>query len=212
MPMSMAIIETILLERRRHMTNQERIKILEMVASGKITVEQADQLIETLNAKSLADAEKQTDQGQRTNEYSQEMLGKIRGARKTGEADYIRALREAGLTDLTVEQIVSLKSYKVSPEYIRALRETELTDLTVKQIISLNMYKISPAYIRALKETGLTDLTAEQVISLNMYKVGAEYIRALRGTGLTDLTVEQIISLKIYKVDPSFSDFERERM
>jgi hypothetical protein len=45
-----------------------------------------------------------------------------------------------------------------------------------------------------------------------MYKVGAEYIRALRGTGLTDLTVEQIISLKIYKVDPSFSDFERERM
>jgi len=37
------------------MTNQERTKILEMVASGKLTLEQADQLMEILGAKSIAD-------------------------------------------------------------------------------------------------------------------------------------------------------------
>ena len=44
------------------MTNQERTKILEMVASGKLTIEQADQLLERLGAQSLADAEKRPDQ------------------------------------------------------------------------------------------------------------------------------------------------------
>jgi hypothetical protein len=39
------------------MTNQERTKILEMVASGKLTM-QADQLLERLGAQSIADAEK----------------------------------------------------------------------------------------------------------------------------------------------------------
>ncbi len=40
------------------MTNQERTKILEMVASGKLTM-QADQLMEILGAQSIADAEEQ---------------------------------------------------------------------------------------------------------------------------------------------------------
>ena len=40
------------------MTNQERTKILEMVASGKLTI-QADQLMKILGTQSIADAEKQ---------------------------------------------------------------------------------------------------------------------------------------------------------
>ncbi|HEX4205274.1 MAG TPA: hypothetical protein VHZ51_14000 [Ktedonobacteraceae bacterium] len=49
------------------MTNEERIKILEMVASGKLTVEQADQLMDILSTKSTTDAEKRPE-GQRTGE------------------------------------------------------------------------------------------------------------------------------------------------
>ena len=89
------------------MTNQERTKILEMVASGKLTIEQADQLLE-----SLADAEKRPDQRQRAAGFTH-FTGEQMAALAVYEvdADYIRALQEAGFTNLTVEQLISLKKH-----------------------------------------------------------------------------------------------------
>jgi hypothetical protein len=52
------------------MTSEERKKILEMVASGRLTVEQADQLMDLLSAKGTTDAEKRPE-GQITGEYTQ---------------------------------------------------------------------------------------------------------------------------------------------
>ena len=51
------------------MTNQERTKILEMVAEGSLTVEQADQLLERLIAQSQVSAEKQPDQSKNASEF-----------------------------------------------------------------------------------------------------------------------------------------------
>src|SRR6266481_3939002 len=124
------------------MTNKERIKILEMVAAGKLSVEQAGKLMDILGAKSATDAEKRSDQELRANEYNQEAMGKIRGYRRAGD----RGLRAAGLPNLTVEEIVSLMNNGVSAEYIRALLETGLSDLTVKQIIRLKSHGVDPLF------------------------------------------------------------------
>ena len=201
------------------MTNEERIKILEMVASGKLTVEQADQLMELFSAKSTSHVEKQPEQGQRASEYTQEIMGRIRGygkvvdrgLRATGikwdkqitdlkmygvSAAYVRALQEAGLGELTMGQITSLKNHGVDTDYIRALVDLDLPDLTVKQIVQLKNYGIETGYIRALREAGLIDLTVEQILALKTYEVSADDVRALQEEGLTDLTVEHILALK----------------
>ena len=120
------------------MTNQERTKILEMVASGKLTIEQADQLLERLGAQSMASAEKRPDQRQRA----------------------------AGFTNFTGEQMAALEVYEVDADYIRALQEAGLRDLTVKQLISLKNYEVDADYVRALQEAGFTNLNVEQLISL----------------------------------------------
>lgn len=67
------------------MTNQERTKILEMVAEGSLTIEQADQLLERLGAQSRADAEKRPDQ----------------------------SAPPVGFTTFTGEQMAALESYEV---------------------------------------------------------------------------------------------------
>ena len=94
------------------MTNQERTKILEMVASGKLTIEQADQLLERLGAQNLADAEKQPDQRQRAarfTNFTREQMAALEVYEV--DADYVRALQEAGFTNLNVEQLISLKEH-----------------------------------------------------------------------------------------------------
>ena len=120
------------------MTNQERTKILEMVAEGSLTVEQADQLLETLGAQNMATASKRPDQ----------------------------SVLPAGFTNFTREQMAALAVYEVDVDYIRALQEAGLRDLTVKQLISLKNYEVDADYVRVLQEAGFTNLTVEQLISL----------------------------------------------
>jgi SHOCT-like domain len=186
----------------KDMTHQERTKILEMVAEGSLTVEQADQLLERLGVPGQISAEKQPDKSENASEFAtftKEQLAAL-AAYDVDEA-YIHALREAGLRDLTVKQLISLKNYEVEANEIVALREAGLRDLTVKQLISLKTYEVEADEVRALREVGFTDLTVEHLIALKNYEVDAAYIRALREVGFTDLTVKQLMSLKNYEVE-----------
>ncbi len=133
------------------MTNQERTKILEMVAEGSLTVEQADQLLERLGVQSQISAEKQPYKSENTSEFAmftKEQLAAL-GVYEVDEG-YIKALQEAGLRDLTVKQLISLKNYEVEADDVRALREAGLRDLTVKQLISLKTYEVEADDVRAL--------------------------------------------------------------
>ena len=149
------------------MTNEERIKILEMVAAGKLTVEQASQLMDTLGTKSATDAAQRPDQGQRSGGYTQETIGRIRGYRKSGDT----VLTEAGLANFPARQIAALKNYGVDADYIRALQEAGLADLTVRQVISLYNYGVDADDVRALREDGVAGPTVERLLSLKKYGV-----------------------------------------
>ncbi len=150
------------------MINQERRKILEMVATGSLSIEQADQLLANPGPQNAAFVEKRLDEGQQV----------------------------LGVTTFTREQMAALADYEVDADYIRALREAGLGDLTVKQLITLKNYEVDAEYIKALREVGFTKLTVEQLIALKNYDVDAEYVRALQKAGFNNLTVEQLIALK----------------
>src|SRR5215469_9613267 len=150
------------------MTNQERTKILEMGASGKLTIEQADQFLERMGTQSTAFAEKRTDQ----------------------------SVLPAGFPTFTAKQLAALEAYEVDADYIKALHEAGLRDLTAKQLIALKNHEVDADEIVALWEAGFTDLTAEHLIALKTYEVDVDSIRALHEVGFVDLTVERLIALK----------------
>jgi len=122
----------------KDMTHQERTKILEMVAEGSLTVEQADQLLERLGAPGQISAEKQPDKSEDASEFA----------------------------TFTKEQLAALAAYDVDEAYIQALQEAGLRDLTVKQLISLNNYEVEANEIKVMRAAGFTDLTVEQLIFL----------------------------------------------
>lgn len=146
------------------MANQERIKILERVADGSLTIEQADQLLEQLGAQSVADAEQRPDQSKLAAGFTREQMAALEVYEI--DADDIRALQEAGLRDLTVKQLIALKNYEVDADDIRALREAGLTNLTVDELIALKNYGVDADDIKALRKAGFTNLTVDQLIAL----------------------------------------------
>jgi len=156
------------------MTIQERRQVLEMVVSGELTVEQAGELLERLDAQSAENAESGANAEKRVDERQ----------------------RAGGFGRFTREQIATLRDYEIDAAYVQALEEVGLTGLSVKQLISLKDYEVDADYVAALREAGFTDVTAKHLIALKDYDVDADYIVALREIGVTGLTAPQLIALK----------------
>ena len=174
--------------------NEERTMVLEMLAAGKITIEQANQLIEVLGEPPLSTAEQWT--GQRQHEE--------RGTPHLEPLEPIEPLGHRRRTNFTFDQMIELSEHEVDPSYLRSLRDAGLTDLTVDEIIELSEHEVDPSYFAKLREAGLHDLSVEEVIELNEHDIKPSYVKALHDAGMEDLTVDQLIELSEREVDPSY--------
>src|SRR6266566_1144517 len=173
--------------------SEERVQVLAMLVTGKITIDQANQLLEVLGEEPLSEPERWSSQSRKQDEGWREPVREFQGRTAAQR-----------MPSFDVDQIIELSEHEVDPVYFIKFREAGLTDLTVEQIIELSDQEVKPSYARALREAGLTDLTFDQVIELNDHEVKPAYIKALREAGLVDLTFDQVIELSEREVDPAY--------
>lgn len=174
-------IEFIKCEEGDHQMSEERMKVLAMLQEGKITVAQANQLLEVLDAGTTRGREQ--DQPQ----VKKERKENIQGA-----------------TQYSLQQIIELREHDVDPGYIKSLQAIGMTNLTVPQIIQLREHDIEPTYIKALYEAGFTTLSVGQIAQLGEHDVPPLYLKALHDAGFGNLPLSQIIELVEHDVDPSY--------
>ena len=86
---------------------------------------------------------------------------------KPGErAGFLAALAQAGYRDLSVEDIITLKSQGVMGTYIAAMNEAAgKVRLKPEQLLTLKQHGISPANLRAARQYG-DKITIDQIIRL----------------------------------------------
>jgi beta-lactamase regulating signal transducer with metallopeptidase domain len=110
-------------------------------------------------------------------------------------ADYVAGLRKAGFEPST-EQLLALSSLGVQPEDAAAFRALGLSDLSIHQLLSFRSLGVTPDYIRALKAAGLGDLPAKDYVEAKATGITPDYIAGLRSHGMSDLSMRKIIALK----------------
>jgi beta-lactamase regulating signal transducer with metallopeptidase domain len=142
---------------------------------------------------------------------------------------YIDALKSAGLTNLTADELIALKIQGLTPEYIRgmhdlglhpdadgfvALRVQGVTAEYIRelrslgftpdqdQIIGLKVQGVNPDYVRGLKEVGI-QADADQIIALKVQGITPEYVRGLKEVGIQG-DGDQIVALKVQGITPSY--------
>jgi beta-lactamase regulating signal transducer with metallopeptidase domain len=142
---------------------------------------------------------------------------------------YIDAMKAAGLNDLTVDQLIALKTQDVTPEYVKelhdqglnpdantlvAMRVQDITPEYVKglrdaglspdqnQLIGLKVQGADGAYYRAMKEAGLQP-DVNTLIGMKVQDITPEYVREIRAAGLT-VNANQLIGLKVQDVTPAY--------
>ncbi|MBZ5680991.1 MAG: M56 family metallopeptidase [Acidobacteriia bacterium] len=114
---------------------------------------------------------------------------------------YIDALKSAGLTGLTADQLIALKIQDVTPDYVRSMHELGMHP-DADACIAMRVQGVTPEYIRELRSLGFTP-DEEQIIALKVQDVNADYVRGLKEVGIQG-DADQIIALKVQGVTPEY--------
>lgn len=116
-------------------------------------------------------------------------------------SSYIEGLRAAGLTDLSVDQLIALKVQGVTPAYVNELRAAGLNP-SVNDIVAMKVQGIDPAYIKEIRATGLNP-NMHEIIAMKVQGITPAYVKEIRATGLNPDT-RDIIAMKVQGVDPAY--------
>lgn len=166
---------------------EERAQILEMLVAGRVTVEQAAQLLQAIEVPSSPAHHRAT------------------GATLEGGAQRRADRRPEGFfAGLTVEQLVALRDRGVSGDYVEQMLSAGPHGLSVKNLIKLHDNGVTPNFVLDLQEVGLTNLSCDQLIDLYGHGVTADYIREMHALGLTGATLGQLVKMYDHGVDVAF--------
>lgn len=153
-----------------------RARILEMVKDGKISIEQADELLEALE-----NAVPNTPAHASPLEPEHKPRVEVRISRSTNGGKY------------NFEQMIELGKFGVSPKFIRQIAEVGLTDLGFEDVIELGKFGISPKFVLEMRqlseEFDLGELNFERIIELGKFGVSAQFVREMIETQMIDFTL-----------------------
>ena len=114
---------------------------------------------------------------------------------------YIDGMKAAGLSDLTINNLIALKTQEVTPEYVRALQQEGLHP-DVNALIAMRVQGITSEYIHELHAAGLTP-DQNEFIALKVQGADGEYYRQLVAAGIQP-NVDSLIALKVQGVTPEY--------
>lgn len=127
-----------------------------------------------------------------------------------GRGDYIDEMSSSGYPNLSVDELIRLKSAGVTAVYVRSLRALGFTNLTTKELAAMSIHGVSPAYIETLRAAGYNNLSAKELTTFRIHSVTPDYIKSLRDAGYGNLVAKQLVEFKIHQVTPAFINGIRE--
>ena len=128
------------------------------------------------------------------------------GAANSPKQSYIDAMSAAGLTDLSADQLISLKVQGVTADYIRSMKpyiKSSDGKMDVDTIIGLKVQGITGEYIKEMSAATGQSLDAADAIGMKVQGVTPEYVKEMHDLGLkTD--GDDIIGMKVQGVTPEY--------
>jgi hypothetical protein len=205
--------------------NEERMKILEMLANGQIGVEEAQQLLEAIEPNASPPWPVEAIKSGRKEQLVDSLTGTGRAEQKAAErrhapadvidkmmalrihgvdAPFVNELRALGLANLGPDQLLAMRIHDVTPEYVRAMRAAGFDDLTTDQLVAFRIHHVTPEYAAELRAAGLGNVTPDQLVAMRIHGVTADFIEQMHAEGFPELTADQLVAMRIHGVQPAF--------
>jgi beta-lactamase regulating signal transducer with metallopeptidase domain len=115
-------------------------------------------------------------------------------------AEFLAAANQAGWGRLPVAQLIELRNAGVSPEYLKAAKDAALRALTLKDVILLRNQGVRMDAVREIHSLGFGPYDARQAIEFYVNGVRPDYFRSLRDAGFTNLDPKDIIEARRHNI------------
>jgi beta-lactamase regulating signal transducer with metallopeptidase domain len=125
-----------------------------------------------------------------------------KSANQSTKESYIDSLKAAGLQNLTVDEIVSLKVQGVTADYVRAMLALNVK-VDADALVGLKVQGITADYVKGIRDMGL-QADAEGLVSLKVQGITPEYVREMRASGL-DGDADEFVAMKVQGITPDYA-------
>lgn len=115
---------------------------------------------------------------------------------------YIDSLREAGLSNLTPDELISLKVQGITAEYVKAMKDLGLK-LNVDELVGIKVQGITPEYVKGMRATTGENLDADELIGLKVQGVTPESVKEMHDLGLKT-GADELIGMKVQGITPEY--------
>lgn len=120
------------------------------------------------------------------------------------DESYLDDLAAAGYRNLTVNEVIELKSVGVNREYIESLQRAGYTNLTPRELVQLKSVGVTGQYVTAMRSAGVADIDPRELVALKSVGVDSGYVSGLAAAGLTGLRARDLTELKSLGVDGAY--------
>jgi len=185
---------------------KERLMVLDMIAEGKITAEEAEQLFKAMEVVEDESASDTPDLVPPLSHLAHltSLPGSSPGEGRSSARDLIAALKEANIDQVTLSDVQELQSQRLTAEYVREMLGLGLEPDGLSEWIDLRAHNITPRYVRELRDLGVTDLDVDELLELRNHGVSAKYVSSLREMGVRDFDVDELIQLNDHDVSAKY--------
>ncbi len=114
---------------------------------------------------------------------------------------YIDGMSAAGLSNLTADDLISLKIQGVTPEYVKEMHELGLHP-DADGFVGMKVQGVTPEYVKELRSLGFNP-DADQIVGMKVQGVTAEYVRGLREVGIQP-DADAVVGMKVQGVTPEY--------
>lgn len=128
----------------------------------------------------------------------------IQDAQPASSNDFISEMAGAGLTNLTVNQLIALKSNGVTAQFVREMSALMPTGLTVNRVIAMRIHGVTSAFADELKAQGFGKLSADQLIAFRVHGVTTQFVAELKNAGYGNMTANSLVAFRVHGVTPAF--------
>jgi beta-lactamase regulating signal transducer with metallopeptidase domain len=120
----------------------------------------------------------------------------------SGKPSYIDSMKAAGLTNLTVDELVGMKIQGITPEYVKSMKDLGLK-IDPDTLIGMKVQGVSPSYVAEMRSATGQLLEADDLIGLKVQGVTPDYVKQIHDLGLK-ADADDIIGMKVQGVTPDY--------
>jgi BlaR1 peptidase M56 len=120
------------------------------------------------------------------------------------DSSYIRGLKNAGYTNISLNDLTSMKAVGVTPEYIKAMNDIGYKNLSANELTSFRSLGVTPEYVKTITSMGYPNLSASEIESFKAQGITPEYVRSVSEMGYKNLSANELSSFKALGVTGEF--------